>query len=288
MMQKGTVLVVEDDSEWQELISFQCMALSYEVKLASTYVKAQELLQDGHFDICIVDLNLEDSKKLNWPNCGGKKVLDFIKENNITIKILIISAFGTGHSVRELFKTYGVDDFIDKRDFNANKFKETVSGIFMNEIQKIVKDGESNMVEFKSSSRWDYNNNLKNREMENVIAETIVAFLNSQGGKLIIGVDDEGLPIGLKSDYGTLKNKNRDGYERFLFKLISNNMGKGHCKDINVRFYEIEEKDVCVVDINPSPCPVYIDGKLFVRTGNQKQQLNTREAVDYIKERWPK
>ena len=41
--------------------------------------------------------------------------------------------------------------------------------------------------------------------METVIAKTVAAFMNSGGGTLLIGVDDDGRLIGLGPDYATLK-----------------------------------------------------------------------------------
>jgi predicted HTH transcriptional regulator len=58
---------------------------------------------------------------------------------------------------------------------------------------------------------------MKNRQpnrklLEKVIAKTIAAFMNSEGDTLFIGVDDEGYPIGLQNDYGTLKKQDSGGF----------------------------------------------------------------------------
>jgi hypothetical protein len=100
-----------------------------------------------------------------------------------------------------------------------------VSGLFWNQIKKknnligtqqkllqkdiaqIIKNGENEQVEFKSSIRYDYIKNTTNRELEKVIAKTIVGFMNAKGGKLILGVDDDGNTLGLEKDFLTLKHK---------------------------------------------------------------------------------
>ncbi len=71
--------------------------------------------------------------------------------------------------------------------------------------------GESAGLEFKSSARWDFKENRINKALEQVILKTCAAFLNTDGGALLIGVDDDGKVVGLERDYKTLgKKRNRD------------------------------------------------------------------------------
>ena len=80
------------------------------------------------------------------------------------------------------------------------------------DLIEILKTGENDHVEFKSSLRWDYNQNQMNKSLENVILKTISAFLNTNGGTLIIGVDDSGSILGLQNDYQTVSKKSSDGF----------------------------------------------------------------------------
>ena len=75
------------------------------------------------------------------------------------------------------------------------------------EIVDLIKRGESAELEFKSSARWDMKENKKNKEMEQVIVKTVAAFLNSDGGTLLIGVADDGTPLGLAHDFQTLATR---------------------------------------------------------------------------------
>jgi hypothetical protein len=152
--------------------------------------------------------------------------------------------------------------------------------------------GESTGLEFKSSARWDFKENRINKVLEQVILKTVAAFLNTDGGTLLIGVDDGGKVVGLEHDYRTLgKKQNRDGYENWLTTLLLEEFGKDSAPLVEIRFYEPEGKDVCRVSSKPSPKPVYVkEGNaehLYIRAGNSTRQLTTREAVDYCKRRWP-
>jgi Putative DNA-binding domain len=64
-----------------------------------------------------------------------------------------------------------------------------LSGI---DVDGIIAGGESELVEFKSSARWDYREQKVNKSLEQVIVKTLASFLNARGGTLLIGVGDDG------------------------------------------------------------------------------------------------
>ncbi len=171
------------------------------------------------------------------------------------------------------------------------KRKDTLIGtqqrLLQKDIIQLIENGENERVEFKSSIRYDYYRKITNRELELVIAKTIVGFMNVKGGKLILGVDDDGNILGLEKDFKTLKHKNRDGYEREIFRIISTQLGHEACFSNHISFYVLDEKDVCVIHIEPSNKPVYVnDGEnttFYVRTGNATYPLTVKETVDYLK-----
>jgi hypothetical protein len=171
------------------------------------------------------------------------------------------------------------------------KIKNTLIGtqqrLLQRDIAEIIADGENERVEFKSSVRYDYYRKTTNRELELVIAKTIVGFMNAKGGKLILGVDDDGNILGLEKDFKTLKHKNRDGYERDIFRIISTQLGHKACFSNHISFYVLDEKEICVLDIEPSNEPVYVsneaDTTFYVRTGNATYPLTVKETVDYLK-----
>lgn len=168
-----------------------------------------------------------------------------------------------------------------------NEIIGTQQRLLVRDIEELIQAGENERVEFKSSIRYDYYRKTTNRELELVIAKTIVGFMNAKGGKLIIGVDDDGNVLGLEKDYKTLKHKNMDGYERAVFRIISTQLGHEACFSNHISFYSIDEKDVCVVDIEPSNEPVYVSDEgnttFYVRTGNATYPLSVKETVDYLK-----
>lgn len=155
------------------------------------------------------------------------------------------------------------------------------------DVLTLIENGENDSVEFKSSIRYDYLKKYTNRELEKVIAKTIGGFMNSKGGKLIIGVDDEGNVLGLENDFRTLKNQSKDGHEREIFRIISDYLGREACFSNQVSFYELEGMEICLIDVEVSRLPVYVkEGKntsFYVRAGNATYPLSVKETVNYLK-----
>jgi predicted HTH transcriptional regulator len=133
--------------------------------------------------------------------------------------------------------------------------------------------------------------------MEHVIAKTVSAFLNSDGGTLLIGVDDDGRPLGLAQDYGTLKSPDADRFELWLRDLLTTTLGHNAASMVHVDFADVpaegeESLEVCRVACGAAPRPAYLRIKgaapeLWVRSGNSTRRLNVDEASEYVAHRWP-
>jgi hypothetical protein len=161
------------------------------------------------------------------------------------------------------------------------------------DLDSLLAEGESDLVEFKSSARWDYQEQKVNKVLERVIVKTLASFLNGRGGTLLIGVGDKAQILGLEADYATLgKRPDRDGYQQFLVQLVSGSLGKNVCADLSISFLPVQAKEICVVQARASASPVYLEdqgqSKLLVRLGNTSQELTGRVAIEYVQSRWPK
>jgi hypothetical protein len=159
-----------------------------------------------------------------------------------------------------------------------------------NEWQRLLAPGESDKVEFKSSMRYDYRQEKVNKTLEYVIAKTIAAFLNTDGGILFIGVDDKGTPIGLKPDFETLSKKNSDGFLLALTDVVNRFLGKEMHRFITTRIILTNDMEICMVTVSRSDKPVFVekenDQEFFIRTPASSQPLNMREAMEYINSHW--
>jgi len=198
----------------------------------------------------------------------------------------------------ELWKVENYRRFLEYRRAElAKAINEFINGgmdqAISVDVDGLLAGGESDLVEFKSSARWDYKDQKVNKALEQVIAKTIASFLNGRGGTLLIGVDDHAKVVGLDADYATLgKRPDRDGYQQFLIQLASGALGKNICADLSISFAPIQAKEICLVRASPSASPVYLQdqsqSKLFVRLGNTSQEITGRQAIEYVQSHWPK
>jgi len=62
--------------------------------------------------------------------------------------------------------------------------------------------------------------------IELVTAKTVAGFLNSQGGTLIVGVDDDGHALGVDEDLATMKAPDHDRYQLWLTDSLQRTLGK--------------------------------------------------------------
>lgn len=124
-----------------------------------------------------------------------------------------------------------------------------------------------------------------------MIVKTVVAFLNTSGGILVIGVTDDKTISGLQPDYDSLKKNNRDGLELHLQQIISDRIGTDRYQQyVSVQFHDKDGKDICMLRIRPAPNPVVMKEQnqpcLYVRAGNATRSLNVEETIRYVQEHW--
>lgn len=151
-------------------------------------------------------------------------------------------------------------------------------------------NGETDLVEFKSTLRFDLNKGDVNKKLEYVIAKTIASFLNTEGGCLVIGVDDEQNVLGLEQNIQSLKKPNLDGLELQLIEVIKKYIGAEFSSYIKASFPEIEGKRICLINISKSGKPVFTqyEGRedFFIRVGCSSQPLSREKQSQYERNHW--
>jgi hypothetical protein len=150
--------------------------------------------------------------------------------------------------------------------------------------------GEDNFTEFKSSLRYCLRQNKPMDYIEHSILKTINAFLNSEGGTLIIGVDDDGNALGLDKDYNSFSKIGKDSFLLHFDNLIINTLGKEQQADLNIKFEKVDDKEFAVVEVSSSNKPVFLANKgkkeFYVRHAASSQAYDISEAYEYINKHW--
>lgn len=154
-------------------------------------------------------------------------------------------------------------------------------------ISEMISMGESDQLEFKSTFRWDLRQEKKNPAIEHASLKTMAAFLNSEGGDLLIGVEDDGNILGVELD----KFPNDDKFLLHLWALIKSSMGQDVSPYIKTTLENFDGKTVCRVHCKPSPKPVFLrqkgfDESFYIRIGPSTGSLEISEALKYIADRF--
>lgn len=160
-------------------------------------------------------------------------------------------------------------------------------------VEHLLHAGETNGVELKSSLRADtLDRGVPPKVLEKMVARTVAAFMNAQGGLLVIGADDDGKPLGLDRDFAMLGRKDMDGFQQTLVTLLSSSLGTDVAASVRVHATKIGPSghDVVLVDCPAYGTPVFLtdgqDKEFHVRAGNTTRLMDVAEAATYIGEHW--
>ena len=131
------------------------------------------------------------------------------------------------------------------------------------ELEDLILQPESEILEFKSSIWTQYNNNTgevireqksRDLQLEDSVVKTVAAFLNTQGGKLIIGVQDrpQRKVVGIEPDFKySGKSKDVESFQNSLRDLIKTSTNDPVIVGtfVEIRIERIEEKAICVIEV---------------------------------------
>jgi ActR/RegA family two-component response regulator len=290
------ILVLDDDEAWLSTLE-TLIGDEYDLTVTTLPQVAISSVSQGKFSLVIIDMKL--------PGTDGLQVLGEIRNLVPGICCIILTGYPDFREGVDSIKQ-GALDYVYKGDLDFDlALKEKISEVLSQDwpsprddktvrdtqrILSLIRQGESSTLEFKSTARWDIRQGKPNNEMEKSILKTVAAFMNSDGGTLLIGVDDAGGVLGLASDFATLKRKDRDGYENFLTSIILDRCGKEYSPLIKISFYDIDGKDICEIVVSPSPKAAFVKEDkvetMYIRAGNTTRPLSGREVLEYSKIRW--
>ncbi|MCK5817233.1 MAG: putative DNA binding domain-containing protein [Candidatus Marinimicrobia bacterium] len=133
----------------------------------------------------------------------------------------------------------------------------------INLIKNLISQGESEQLEFLTTIRKDN------------IAKIICSFLNSSGGSIVIGVDEEGKIIGVKTPVNS-----RDELNNFLITGIVPEA------PITVTIEEYQNKSLIVIKVQSgSKQPYIFNGGIYYRKDNKTTKASSNEISDLIHNR---
>jgi type I restriction enzyme, R subunit len=160
-------------------------------------------------------------------------------------------------------------------------------GAALRTVEEIIANDEDYSVEFKSTARWDLRESKPNKAMEDAVVKTVAGFLNTDGGTLLIGVDNSGTAIGLDHDYQRVQPKNGDGFVNWLTTHLINALGHTPVARIRARITTFEGKEICRVDVARHTQPVWAKTTkeariFFARFNNSTRVIPDDEVNDFV------
>ncbi len=155
-------------------------------------------------------------------------------------------------------------------------------------IRNLIEDGENEKVEFKSTFRTNLHTNKHDKKMEHSVLKTITAFLNSQGGTLLVGVTDDGEIIGLEKDgFGS-----KDMFYRHFTNLVKTRIGNQFMPYINTNIVKVDGHEVLKIECTKSKREVFLKNAekegFFIRAGPTSVKLEGKEMLQYVNRKFKK
>ena len=193
---------------------------------------------------------------------------------------LIIGFFYNYTKNASIFR-YTVDNFLENNSKTLGITDREVQ-----DIENLILQGESDKLEFKSTIRTNLQTGEPDKRMEKAVLKTLVAFMNSEGGTLLIGVSDDGTVCGIDLD----GFDNRDKLNLHFTNMISSSIGNEYLPYIKFKLVDFDEKrSVMRVVCARSRKPVFLkEGKaeiFFVRSGPSSVELAGMNLINYVKNR---
>ena len=167
-----------------------------------------------------------------------------------------------------------------------------IEDLFNSDLKTTFQQRESDILEFKSTLRYDLDKKQVNKNLEHGVMKTICGFLNSRGGCLIVGYsDDKKICGGLEKDYETLgRRKNWDGWQQYLESKIKTSIGSTFSGFITIRSEMYKENnqisEVAKIKVKKSTRAAYLKENnlsiFYVRRNGQTDSLDVKEAYYWI------
>ncbi|KKG10914.1 hypothetical protein EO98_19475 [Methanosarcina sp. 2.H.T.1A.6] len=150
-------------------------------------------------------------------------------------------------------------------------------------ILELIRRGESKKLEFKSTLRMNLLSGKPDWNIEHAVLKTIVAYLNTDGGILLVGVSNNGEVLGIKND----GFQNEDRFLLHFKQLIKQHIGLNYAPMIEYALVPVSGKNVLEIDCRKSDKAVFLnpdknDEEFYIRIGPSSERLTGSKLIEYV------
>lgn len=210
---------------------------------------------------------------------------------NLSAALGFLSVHTLGSFIVSVFAyLYLIDDDKYKVIYYVRKYlglrRDTSNDL--DSVVKVISKGEGDLVEFKESLRTNVHTGKLDKRMEHSVLKTIVAFLNSKGGTLFVGISDSGEIKGLDID----NFKNQDKCKLQLINMIKHQVGVEVSSFVKVNLIDFEDSYFLKIDVDFSNKAVFLiwegSEEFYIRAGPSSIRITGSKLVSYIATKFQK
>lgn len=155
------------------------------------------------------------------------------------------------------------------------------------DLRELIAAGEGAHLEFKSTMRMNLHSKTTGKEIELAWLKGVAAFLNTEGGILLLGIADDGTTLGLAADKFDSDDKCRLHFKN----LLNQHLGPEYARFVRFFLYDLDEVRIGAVECERADAPVFLrDDKqrelFIIRNGPSNIELPISRALKYIRGRF--
>ena len=155
-------------------------------------------------------------------------------------------------------------------------------------VMAMMRQGESATVEFKQTFEHDVRQGTREKRIEDSSMKNIAAFLNTDGGYLVIGIDDNGIPRGISEEVQKFHKGTKDKFLLHFKNKVKTRIGEEFYPFLAYRLIAIGEVDVLLVECKQSTKACFLDREdFYVRTNPATDKLEGPKLIEYCNSRFP-
>ncbi len=181
-----------------------------------------------------------------------------------------------------------VNSILDRVDGMLDSLSELSEA---DRLLSLVRKGESKTIEFKQSLSLDVRRSkndkkyspIKEQSMEHGCLKTVVGFINSEGGELLVGVHDNGEVTGIEEELRLFHKGSIDSFLKRFRDLASDKIGRDFYPYFNPSIIDVNGRKIMLVQCKRSEkSPCYLEEEFYVRTAPATDKLTSKQANEYI------
>lgn len=221
----------------------------------------------------------EDKNEYLWETCTKSKSETIKKISSLMLSRNLLDSFG--------------NQFAKEKKTIVDQISEILN-IVIPEKQLTYLGEESQRLEFKSSLVTPAGTlNADEKKQKRHIMERLCGMLNTDGGTMYIGVNNQGIAAGLDSDMKYFQEQCRgpqdDPTDKFLncfdeaaYTILGTQPAQ---YIVSRKLIEIDGRTVFKIDVKQCPDPVSVSGHYFVRYGATTREVKSANEIRQIKEK---